>query len=156
MSRLNAAALGFGAAFGFLFAAAGFNQYDVVHDVLLLRYLDPFYVMGSAVTTAMLALWILERRGWSTPLGGRLELRRWPVERKHVNGAVVFGLGWALIGACPGTVSTMLMAGGFLGVVPLAGILLGMFLRDRVAERPKARAVQPQPEMPLAAAAETA
>lgn len=135
MKRLNVTALAFGAAFGFLFAAAGFNQYDIVHDVLLLRYLDPFYVMGSAVAIAMLTLWLLERRGWTTPLGGTLELRRWPVERKHVYGGVTFGLGWALIGACPGTVSTMIMAGGFLGVVPLAGILIGMLLRDRVAER---------------------
>ena len=53
MSRLNLASLAFGLAFGLLFAAAGFNQYDIVHRTLLLQYLDPFFVMGSAVATAM-------------------------------------------------------------------------------------------------------
>jgi hypothetical protein len=143
VSRLNGVSLLFGAAFGFLFAAAGFNQYDVVHATLLLEYLDPFYVMGSSVVTSMLILWLLERRGWTTPLGGALTLRRWPVERKHLYGGMVFGTGWAIVGACPGTVSTMLAAGSLLGVVPLAGILVGIALRDRVVERPQPASREP-------------
>ncbi len=135
MSRLNLAAAFFGAAFGFLFSAAGFNQYDIVHRTLLLQYLDPFFVMGSAVATAMPILWVLERRGWRTPLGGALALRRWPLERKHLYGGVVFGTGWAITGACPGTISAMLAAGSLLGLVTLVGIFAGIFLRDTIAER---------------------
>ncbi|MDQ3328778.1 MAG: hypothetical protein M3506_09685 [Chloroflexota bacterium] len=143
MSRLSGASLLFGIAFGFLFAAAGFNQYVVVHATLLLEYLDPFFVMGSSVATSMVILWFLERRGWTTPLGGALTLRRWPVERKHVYGGMVFGTGWAIVGACPGTVSTMLAAGSVLGVVPLAGLLAGILLRDRVVERPQRASREP-------------
>ena len=135
MSRLNLTAACFGAAFGFLFSAAGFNQYDIVHRTLLLQYLDPFFVMGSAVATAMPILWVLERRGLRTPLGGALALRRWPLERKHLYGGAVFGIGWAITGACPGTVAAMLAAGSLLGLVPLAGIVAGIYLRDMVAER---------------------
>ena len=135
MSRLNLAAALFGAAFGFLFSAVGFNQYDIVHRTLLLQYLDPFFVMGSAVATAMPILWVLERRGLRTPLGGALALRRWPLERKHLYGGAVFGIGWAITGACPGTVAAMLAAGSLLGLVPLAGIVAGIYLRDMVAER---------------------
>ena len=143
MRRLNLASLLFGAAFGFLFSAAGFNQYDIVHRTLLLEYLDPFFVMGSAVVTAGSILWLLERRGWRTPLGGSLTLRRWPVERKHVLGGLVFGTGWAVAGACPGTVSAMVAAGGLLGLVPLAGILAGILLRDLAVERAPQAAGEP-------------
>ncbi len=149
MNRLNLASLFFGSAFGFLFAAAGFNQYDVVHNTLLLKYLDPFFVMGSAVATALPILWLLERRGWHTPLGGPITPRRWPVERKHVYGGVVFGLGWAITGACPGTTSTMAAAGSVLGLVPLGGIFVGIFLRDTISERQpilrRSRASEPAP-----------
>ena len=146
MSRLNLAAAFFGAAFGFLFSAAGFNQYDIVHRTLLLQYLDPFFVMGSAVATAMPILWVLERRGWRTPLGGALALRRWPLERTHLYGGVVFGVGWAITGACPGTVAAMLAAGSLLGLVPLAGIIAGIFLRDAIAERQTALRDEPATE----------
>ncbi len=138
MSRLNLAAAFFGAAFGFLFSAAGFNQYDIVHRTLLLQYLDPFFVMGSAVATAMPILWVLERRGLRTALGGTLALRRWPLERKHLYGGVVFGTGWAITGACPGTISAMLAAGSLLGLATLAGIFAGIYLRDTIAEWPPA------------------
>lgn len=99
--------------------------------------------MGSSVATSMMILWLLERRGWTTPLDSALTLRRWPVERRHVYGGVVFGTGWTIDGACPVTVSTMLAAGSVLGVVPLAGILAGILLRDRVVQRPQRASREP-------------
>ncbi len=135
MNRHSGLSLLFGLAFGLVFAAAGFNQYDVIHNMLLLRDSAPFLVMGSAVGTAMLVLWVCERRGWHTPLGGPLQLRRWPVERKHVYGGVIFGTGWAITGACPGTAATTLGGGSVLGIVLVVGMIAGIALRDVVAER---------------------
>jgi uncharacterized membrane protein YedE/YeeE len=87
-------------------------------------------------------LWLLEARGWVTPLGGRVSLVRWKIDRDRVLGGVVFGVGWAMTGACPGTTSTMVAAGSLLGVVTLAGILAGIYLRDTVVER----AASPAPQ----------
>jgi hypothetical protein len=125
----------FGLAFGFLFAAAGLNQYDVIHRMLLLENLDPFLIMGSAVATATPILWLLERRAWHSRLGGRLELRRSPIERRHLYGGIVFGAGWAITGACPGTLSTTLGAGSLLGLPMVVGVLIGIAARDTVVER---------------------
>lgn len=146
MNRLNAFCALVGAGFGFLFCAAGFNRYDVIHDMLLLQNFSPFLVMGSAVLTATPLLWLLERRRCRTPLGGHLELNRWPVERKHVLGGAIFGAGWAITGACPGTISGMLGAGSIMGFVTLGGFLGGMYLRDTVAERAARPQTNPIPE----------
>lgn len=145
-----------GMAFGFLFCAAGFNRYDVIHGMLLLQNFNPFLVMGSAVATAMPLLWVLERRKWHTPLGGNLELKRWPTERKHILGGIVFGTGWAITGACPGSISGMLGAGSILGFVTLGGFLGGMYLRDTVVERIRASQTGPQLESPAEPAPATA
>ena len=141
--RINLVALFFGTTFGFAFSAAGFNQYDVVHRTLLLQYWDPWLIFASAIATALPLLWLLEWRGWHTPLGGRLSLTRWKLERKHWLGGSIFGVGWAITGACPGTASTMIAAGSLLGLVTLSGILAGIFLRDLTAER--AAAITPEP-----------
>lgn len=119
MNRLNLVCPLFGLAFGFLFAAAGLNQYDVIHSMLLLENFEPFLIIGSAMGTALPVLWILEKRGWHTPLGGPLALTRWRFERKHIGGGIVFGTGWAVTGACPGTIGT----GSLLGFVLMAGAL---------------------------------
>jgi len=142
MSRQHLTCALFGVAFGGVFAAAGFNQYDMIHRLPFLENLTPFLKMGSAVMTAMVTLWALERRGWRTPLGRRLELRRWPVERKRVLGGVMFGTGWAITGACPGTASTMLGGGRLLGVMLVVGMVAGIALHDvAVAPREQRRSL---------------
>jgi uncharacterized membrane protein YedE/YeeE len=133
MNRVHLTAGVFGTLFGFAFTGAGLNQYDVIHRMLSLRNFDPFLIMGSAMATALPILWLLERRAWVTPMGGRLALRRWPVDRGHVTGGVIFGIGWALTGACPGTASTTLGAGSLLGLVLIAGMVAGFGLRDLTA-----------------------
>jgi uncharacterized protein len=130
MTRTNPIAGLFGVAFGFGFSGAGLNQYDVIHQMLLLKNFDPFLIMASAMATALPILWLLERRQWTTPLGGPLHLNRWPIERKHVIGGVIFGAGWAVTGACPGTASTTLGSGSGMGIVLIAGMMLGTRLRD--------------------------
>ncbi len=60
MNRLSAVCGLFGLAFGFLFAAAGLNQYDVIHQMLLLKNFAPFLIMGSAMGTTLPILWLLE------------------------------------------------------------------------------------------------
>ena len=150
--RINLAALFFGATFGFAFSAAGFNQYQVVHRTLLLQYWDPWLIFASAIATALPLLWLLERGGWHTPLGGRLSLKRWRIDRDRVLGAAVFGVGWAVTGACPGTAATMVAAGSLLSVVTVAGILAGIYLRDSVVERDAAPASAPETAPERAAA----
>ena len=135
MRRTNLVALCFGVTFGFAFSAAGFNQYNLIHRMLLLQYWAPWFVFASAMATGMPILWWLERRHWHTPLGGPMTLVRWSIDRSRILGGVVFGVGWAITGACPGTVSTMVAAGSLLGVVTLAGVFAGIYLRDLVAER---------------------
>jgi uncharacterized membrane protein YedE/YeeE len=62
------------------------------------------------------------------------------VERSHIWGGIVFGTGWAITGACPGTASTTLGAGSVMGIVLVAGMIAGIALRDLVvhlATRPR-------------------
>ena len=127
---MSLAGLALGTAFGFLIAAARLNDYDVIHDMLLFREPDVFLMMGAAVAVAAPLLWLLERRHWRTPLGGALELDRGPVERRHVWGSVLFGAGWAITGACPGTALAMPAAGVLFGLPVLAGLFAGVLLRE--------------------------
>lgn len=136
--RLNWVCFLFGAAFGLFFAAAGLNQYDVIHDMLLLRNFEPYLIMGSAMLTALPLLWLLERRRWTTPLGGVIQLSHRAFERKHIYGGVVFGTGWAITGACPGTLSTTLGAGSLMGLPMVVGAIAGIAVHDVIVSRREA------------------
>ncbi|HEY5477426.1 MAG TPA: DUF6691 family protein [Tepidiformaceae bacterium] len=127
-----------GAAFGFLVAAARLNDYNVIHDMLLLREPDVFLMMASAIGVAAPTLAYMNRKHWRT-LDGELNLRRQPVSRKNITGAAVFGAGWAVAGSCPVPALAMTVGGSVLGLFVMAGLFTGIVLRDAV----EARSIQP-------------
>ncbi len=144
---MNRVGLLFGIAFGFLIAAAGFGDADFIHRMLLLQNGYPYLVFGSAVVTAMLLLWLLQRARWVTPLGGPLELVQAPARRRQLYGGACFGVGWAFSCTCPVPALAMVFGGGVLGIPVVTGLFSGILLGDRRAHmRPHAGAViAPQP-----------
>ena len=132
---MRRASLAIGIGFGFFLAAGRLTDYDVIHDMLLLREPDLFLFFGAAIATALPLLWLLERSGRPSVFGGALRVTRERVQRKHVAGALVFGTGWAIAGACPGTALAMPMTGNVLGVLVIAGIFTGQWIREAVGDR---------------------
>lgn len=129
---MNGVGLLVGAAFGFLVTAARLNDYQVIHDMLLLREPDVFLLMASAIAVAAPILVILERRRWRTPLGGELKVQRLPITRRNVLGAAVFGSGWAIAGTCPVPAIAMVAGGSGLGLAVTAGLFAGIGVRDAI------------------------
>jgi uncharacterized membrane protein YedE/YeeE len=115
-------------AFGFLLTGSGLGNYATIHQALLLRSWYLFAVFGSAVATAAAGLALLRRTG-TTRYGGPLRLPHAPARRRHVYGAAIFGVGFGLTGACPGTAVAMVATGGLGGLLVLAGLVAGMRLR---------------------------
>jgi uncharacterized membrane protein YedE/YeeE len=143
-------ALAVGVVFGFFLTASGLGDYRTIHDGLLLR--DPYIylMMAATVGTAALGLLVLRRVG-RTAFGGPLQVPRHPVRRQAVLGGAVFGVGFGVGAVCPGITVAAAATGNRYGVVVLAGILGGLWLRGYVEERrPRLR---PESSPPEAAAA---
>ncbi|MGI8644050.1 MAG: DUF6691 family protein [Thermomicrobiales bacterium] len=132
---INRLGLLVGVSFGFTLTAARLTDYDVIHRMLKFQDWQPFWIMGSAVGVAMPLLWIMERRGLVTPLGGRLAFSRSAISRNHITGSMLFGTGWAIAGTCPAPALAMIGSGRILGLVTVAGIFGGVLLRDMLVVR---------------------
>jgi uncharacterized protein len=133
LRRLNVVGALFGTGFGFVLAAAQLHEYDTIHRMLRFDEPDVFFLMGSAIVTALPLLWWMERRRSRTLYGGPLVLSRSKPERHHVIGGAVFGAGWAVAGTCPAPALVMLSSGAGLAVIAIAGLFIGIRLRDRHA-----------------------
>jgi hypothetical protein len=120
----------FGIVFGFLLQKGGVTQYDVIVNQLLLTDWTVLKVMLSAVVTGMLGIHLMKSLGWIelNPKSGS-----WG---KNVIGGLIFGLGFALLGYCPGTIAGA-MGNGFLDALVggLVGIILGSGLFAAVYPR---------------------
>lgn len=123
-------ALLFGIVFGALLAGSKVTNYNVIHSGLLLHSAYLFLLMGSAMATGFVVLWFLEKRNWKTWLGGPLKLKRLSIQRRHIIGGSIFGIGWAVTGTCPAVSAAQLGTGMLTGIIVMAGLFAGTLLRD--------------------------
>ncbi len=130
-NTLNAVGLLFGILFGAVLAGARLHEYDTIHNMLSFEEYDVFLFMASAIAVSAPLLWLLERRGFTTPLGGEFSLSRSKPEAHHIKGGAIFGVGWAIAGTCPAPALVMVSSGAMLGLVAIPGIFLGLHLRER-------------------------
>ena len=54
---------------------------------------------------------------------------------RYAIGGILFGLGWALVGACPGPMFTLLGAGYWNLIIVIAAALVGTYLYGLLRER---------------------
>ncbi|MBN1246835.1 MAG: YeeE/YedE family protein [Anaerolineae bacterium] len=112
--------LGFGVIFGFLLQKGGATQYDVILGQLLLEDFTVVKIMLSAVVVGSIGVHLMQHFGWVqlSPKAGTLG--------QNVAGGLIFGLGFAVLGYCPGTIAGA-VGNGYLdaAVAGLAGIILG-------------------------------
>ncbi len=115
--------LGFGILFGFLLHKGGATKYDVIVGQLLLTDFTVLKIMLSAVVTGMIGIYFMKSLGWI-----KLSIKGGSVGM-NVIGALIFGVGFAVLGYCPGTIAGAI-GNGYLDAIVggLAGILLGTWI----------------------------
>ncbi len=109
-----------GIPFGFLLQKGGVTNYDVIIGQLLLTNFTVVKVMLSAVVAGMVGVHLLRSFGLATlhPKPGSFG--------SSVIGGLIFGVGFALLGYCPGTIAGAIGQGSLDGLFGgMAGILLG-------------------------------
>ncbi len=125
----------FGTLFGFVLSRARATDYDTMAAMFRLTDLHLVGVIGLAIATAALGFWLLCRAGSHTLSGRPLEPRKKPWHTGAIWGGLLFGTGWALSGACPGTALAQAGEGKLVALFTVAGILTGTYLYGRVRSR---------------------
>ncbi len=79
------------------------------------------FVMGGAVVTCA-ALYAIARRR-NPPPAALAETR--PIDARLISGAAIFGVGWGLVGACPGPAIVLLGGGAAWSFVFVIAMAIG-------------------------------
>ena len=89
-----------------MLSRAGATDYDAIRGMFELSDLRLAGVMCVAMALGALGFWSM-RRGWvKSSSGAKLTLTTKPMTSLLPLGALLFGVGWALAGTCPGTALT--------------------------------------------------
>jgi uncharacterized membrane protein YedE/YeeE len=87
-----------------------------------------YLIIGSAVVVGAISLWLYKRLGQKDFTGQPVEIRSKGFNKGIVFGGVIFGLGWAVTGACPGPIYAQLGSGEYLAIFTFVGAFAGAYL----------------------------
>lgn len=86
-------------------------------------------IIGSALVLGVIGIQIIKRNNIKAIGGKQMNLN--PKNKsvaRYLIGGIIFGLGWALAGACPGPMYVLAGAGYYSILVVIGGALLGTFV----------------------------
>ena len=93
------------------------------------------YVILSAIAVAAIGMRLLAMNGYKGYKGLDITVQKKPLNRNTVIGGMIFGVGWGISGACPGTVLAQVGEGKILGLVTMLGMILGTYAYALLNER---------------------
>lgn len=124
-----------GIAFGILLVKAEVISWFRIQEMFRLQSFHMYGVIGSAVVTGMFSVWLIKKFRIKTIYGEPIELHRKPFNKGQVYGGLLFGLGWAITGACPGPLYALIGTGATVIIVTLLSAIAGTWVYGKFRDK---------------------
>ncbi len=125
-----------GVFFGFVLTKAEVISWFRIQEMFRFEAFHMYGVIGSAVMVGMLSVFLIRWLNLKSADGEKIVLRPKKFHTGTLVGGIIFGLGWALTGACPGPLFALVGNGFSIILVPLFSAILGTwvygYFRDKL------------------------
>ncbi|WP_435313586.1 YeeE/YedE family protein [Cellulophaga fucicola] len=100
-----------------------------IYEMFQFQSFHMYGIMGSALAIGIIVVQLIKRYKLKSIYGERIQFipKNKSVSR-YLIGGIIFGLGWALAGACPGPMFTLVGAGFAPILIVIVFSVLGTFL----------------------------
>ena len=118
----------FGIVFGILLTKSEVISWFRIHDMFLFKEAHMYLIIGSAIATGTISVLLIRHFKVKT-----LDKKEIVIETKALNkgtviGGVIFGIGWAMTGACAGPIYAQIGVGEWAAIITLIGAVFGAYL----------------------------
>jgi uncharacterized protein len=125
-----------GTLFGIVLTKSEVISWFRIQEMFRFQSFHMYGVIGSAVITALIGIQILKRSKAKSVSGEPIEYPKKEFSQGTWIGGALFGMGWALTGACPGPLFALLGSGvlpmGIVILSAIAGTWVYGYLRPRL------------------------
>lgn len=117
-----------GMAFGIVLTKSEVISWFRIQSMFRFEEAHVYLVMASAIVVGALSLLLLKRFQLKSLQGEAIKIKEKPYQKGVIFGGLLFGMGWAITGACPGPIYAQLGSGEALALITFAGAFVGSYL----------------------------
>ena len=124
-----------GIVFGIVMVKSEAVSWYRIYEMFHFQSFHMYGIIGTAVVVGTIGVQFLKKNNKDFT-GNPIHIE--PKERgfsRYLIGGVLFGLGWGLVGTCPGPIFVLIGAGFYPVIIILIGALLGTFLYGLVKDK---------------------
>jgi uncharacterized membrane protein YedE/YeeE len=124
-----------GVFFGIILVKAEVISWFRIQEMFHLQSFHMYGVLGSAVLTGIISVQLIKRLRLRTIYGEPIVLPKKKFSRGQVYGGLLFGLGWAITGACPGPLFAQVGTGLLVIMATLLSAIAGTWVYGLLREK---------------------
>jgi uncharacterized protein len=123
-----------GSLFGIILVKSEVISWFRIQEMFRLQSFHMYGVIGSAVITGIISIQLIKRFKIKTIDGKEIFLPQKKFHKGQIFGGLLFGLGWAVTGACPGPLFAQIGTGMLAVIATLLSAILGTWVYGRLRE----------------------
>jgi len=124
-----------GILFGIVFVKAEVISWFRIQEMFRLQSFHMFGVIGMAVVTGMISVWIIKKFNIKTIHGEPITIAPKKFSKGQIYCGLIFGFGWAITGACPGPLFAQIGTGALVVTITLLSAILGTWVYGYFREK---------------------
>ncbi|MEE9430711.1 MAG: DUF6691 family protein [Melioribacteraceae bacterium] len=117
-----------GLAFGFILTKSEVVSWFRIQKMFHFEEPYMYLIIGTAVLTGIISIQILKLFKLKSLTNEEIEFTAKPLNKGTVIGGIIFGIGWAITGACPGPIFAQIGSGEYIAILTLVGAVFGSFI----------------------------
>ena len=117
-----------GIAFGIVFVKAEIISWFRIQEMFRLQSFFMYGVIGTAIIVGIISIWLIKRFNIKTISGEKIVIENKTFNKGQVYGALIFGIGWAITGACPGPLFAQIGSGFLVVVITFLSAIAGTWV----------------------------
>lgn len=117
-----------GIVFGIVFVKAEVISWFRIQEMFRLQSFHMYGVIGTAVLVGIISVWLIKKFNIKTISGESIIFQPKTFNKGQIIGGLIFGLGWAMTGACPGPLFAQIGTGALVVAVVLLSAIAGTWV----------------------------
>lgn len=118
--------------FGFALVKGEVINWFRIQEMFRFQDVHMYGIIGTAVIVGVISVQLIKRFNIKTAQGEEVHIEPKIFQKRQIMGGIIFGLGWAITGACPGPMYAQIGAGMGVAAITLISAIAGTWVYGKV------------------------